>query len=491
MKFFSIVVLGAFLASCHTENLSDKAIFNVTDIPDSTIVLNKWQVVGPFFQANPDVGNDVDLLAQFGFKEDSISFDEFLKIEKKMANDTSLLDSCWVNKFLSSGKIPSNFNTFFNVSGDGYRGTVYCACVIICGKDLNTRLHYSSASSDKIWLNNELILSDNRGKQMFAYQRLLPIKLKKGSNLLLVKTTKRNRGWEMYASLENLTSKAVERSVGLHDQGFMHNNVIRSYEDSIRLANLFPPFDGVLTILDNKNRVLFADSVFENQRWSKCFKEFPQGLYQARYSCNGFNLVHDFYKGNIEDSIQSIIDVIGNRANSDPVASALMERYSIYQKYSFKDGRILVHSFKRFKDAHEKLMGNSNAGKDSKGWYIRSYLSEIDSSRQFYILHVPQNYNRKNPNALAVVVPAIVTRKVPYLECFRVDNLKLNHFFKNWPRSMVSSLSSRVRGGIVRPTTTPLRMRSFLIYLPTLVPITTSTVTVCTLPARAAVATKH
>jgi hypothetical protein len=418
--------------ACKHEDLSKKAILNISNVPDSMVVLNKWQILGPFSSNNQEHFMDSDNLKLFGLSEDNISFEKFLMITKHQAKDTSLLDTSFSNTFFNSGKIPTDFSSVYKIGREKFKGNVYCACLVVCQKEIKTRLHFSSNASEKIWLNGKQICSVDYMKPLFSYEQFIPVTLKKGPNFLFVKISKSFSGWEMYARLENESETAIKRHFGLHNHSILNGSIFSS--DTIQLDGNFPPCSGRITVLDNSLKKLFSDTIIQNNSWLRSIAPFKTGIYHVAFKTGNIALTQDFYKGDLHDSIPKVIKKIQALQTSGRIKDnldALIHRYNHLLTNTYPADPKYVTLFIQLTNAYNEIIKEVNPFHHTPGYFIRSYISDIDSSKQYYILHVPTSYDKNKPSAIAANMPATIYDGLPYLESFRVANSKLITFFQD------------------------------------------------------------
>jgi len=435
MKNCMLVLFASFLAitGCQKEDLTDKPIIEVRQVPEDGIVINKWQMLGPFpvdSQQNPI---DYNNLGCFGFEEAEIAFKDFLKISRNHAKDTCRPDTTFINKYIFSGATPIEFKELPGISEKELNGDYYFACQIRCQRAVSTRLHFSSNARAKIWLNNKLLCRADYSLPMAAYREYRPVVLEKGDNFLLIKISNPNISYEMYARLENESKRGMERYYGLYNRGIL-DGCIYIWGDSIKQNNNFPPSNGKIRIMDSSNKLIIQDSIHEGKRWGCPMSVFRNGNYRVEAKIGDITLVQDIYRGVVTDSIQSLLDELRSVEVSNkvkPNIEALDFRFNHLQKNTWWGDPKYVGMFIQLRDIHANLKQGIDPFNHTKGCFIRSYLSEIDSSRQYYILHVPSSYKRGDVIPVGVAVPVNVYDKFPYLQSFRVANSKLIDFFQD------------------------------------------------------------
>jgi hypothetical protein len=426
MKNLLFILLALIVFSCKQKGPTDEAIININKIPKDGVVLNRWQILGPFPSNGQDQYFDVDNLEIFGLKEQDVTFANFLNLSKKTARDTSSLDSNFCNTYIFSDNKPLDFLEIKKPPMENFEGSMYCACLIKSKKDISTRLHFSTGQKAKIWLNNELICFADYSLPSASYREYIPVNLKKGDNTLLIKLNKPNKYLEMYARLENTSETGIKRHFELHNHFIVDGSVL-VWPDSIRLDRLFLKCDGKITITDNDKNVMIEDSVYGNKRWAKCISSFKKGLYHAKFEVGDMALQQDFYAGNIVDSIQQISIELQSMKTNGKIKNnidALIFRFEHLQKNTYIGDKKYVPLFVQLNKAYNYIKAGKNPYHHTSGLFIRSYISDIDSSKQYYLLHVPSTYKKDAPMPCIIVTPAMIG-KLPYLKSFRVANTKL------------------------------------------------------------------
>lgn len=432
MKILVYILITISIFSCTKESPTNQPIITISNVTDTMVVLNKWQILGPFPTESLQQLLDSNNLELFGMCEDSIRFEEFVKLTKHQAKDTSLLDTCFANRFYYSGLSPVDFGSVFKINNNKFFGNIYAGCMLNCKREIKTRLHFSSNASEKIWLNGKLICKDDRWKAMWSYQQFIPVTLKKGANFLLIKIGKFHDRWEMYARLENESKKAMKRYILLHNHAIVNDNIFTN--DTMRLDNYFPPVNGRITVSDNTGKALFSDSIIPNKKWYRTINILKNGIYNAAFNTGKIALTQDFYRGNLHDTLPKLIRKIQSLQTFGRVKDnldALIFRYNHLLNNTYPTDPKYVTLFIQLTNAYNDILKGVDPFHHTKGSFIRSYISDIDSSRQYYILHVPATYDKNKPSAVASNMPATIYDGLPYLQSFRVANSKLIDFFQD------------------------------------------------------------
>lgn len=377
LVLFTLLLQLVALASCGREvDTENEPIIRIKDFSDGYQLLNRWHVVGPFdSKGETDILN-IDYLARLGYSESDISFDRFVAINCREKGDSTAVKVPVASKFWNTGNSLANVREFFNIDGDDYRGTAYFGSLIVSDRDLKTFLHYSSNTADKIWLNNQLIASNEHIKKVVSYQQFIPVTLNRGENFLLIKASQNRSGWNMYARLEPFSDEALNRQLGLREQSVLQYHVFTG--DTIMLNRHTPHYDGEIAIFDFYWNQLLISPVIAGDRWKAPFGKFPEGLYRARYTVKNVAIYHDFYKGNLHDSIKSIITEIELLETSENIKNsvdALIYRYFFLLENTFPTNRMFVSYFIQFYNILGHLRVGANPYHHTPGWHLRSYIS--------------------------------------------------------------------------------------------------------------------
>ena len=428
LMFIIIAIIG-----CNKEVITNTPILEIGKVPEDGVVIDKWQLLGPFSADNQEKSIRTDNLECLASKESDIYFDEFIRLSRKNATQNCKLDSSFTNKFIYTGATPLVFTNISDSTRKDITGEYYFACQIRCKKAISTRLHFSSTARAKIWLNNTMICFADYTLPMASYREFIPVDLKKGKNFLLVKVDKTDKNQEMYARLENKSKRSMERYLGIHNHWILNGNILNG-DDTLRLDGLFPSCNGEIAIYDRSNNILSKNSLREKVQWKKCIADFEKGDYVVKATVEDITLVQNFFKGDIIDSTQKIINELKQIESTAKIRTnidALAFRFSHLLKNTYLSDPKFMTLFLQLRDIYVALKKGADPFNHTSGNFIRSYTSEIDTSIQYYILHVPATYQKGKPLPVGITIPVNVYDKFPYLQSFRAANSKLIDFFQD------------------------------------------------------------
>src|SRR5690606_14359436 len=110
---------------------------------------------------------------------------------------------------------------------------------------------------------------------------------------------------------------------------------------------------------------------------------------------------------------------------------ALNFRFRHLQENTWWGDYKYINIFTQIKNIYGKIEKKENPFNHNTGFFLRSYISKIDASEQFYILHVPSSYRKEKAMPISAIVPINLSGNKPYLESFRIANIELSYFFQD------------------------------------------------------------
>lgn len=432
-QLFGLIIIYCFL-SCKKQ-VNQKPVINVTNIPKAGITLNKWQVFGPFLSNGKEGFLNEDNLKDFNFSEAKISYDEFMALSN---DDHTTPDNNLTNQYVTyRGKPELRFGEIYKATykTENITGNAYAGCILKCNKPMQLMLNFSSDDGAMVLLNNKYVFTLIHERAITPYERYIPLNLNKGDNFLLIKVNNNGGGWDMFAALELENKEGYRRAEQAfkeaNDYDFINDIVIKNNELSI-----IKPFSDAKyeIVISNKNKVVFVDSITKPSIWKRNIARFDNGLYHIALKKDTMLYEQYFFKGNLVDSTKSIIQKLANFKMTNEVnnnVNAAVYRYNHLVKVGTNatgqhgwDTKVAI-IFSHIDFVLNQLKAKKEPYKNSTVSSIRSYISKIDSSVQYYTLHIPKSYTNSTSLSLAFVMPTNFSRKTPYLESQRVANAKM------------------------------------------------------------------
>ncbi|MFA5204468.1 MAG: carboxypeptidase-like regulatory domain-containing protein, partial [Lentisphaeria bacterium] len=177
--------------------------------PDADGFIRDWLLCGPF----PNVG---DRMSGFtGYKTDYLAGqrgETGIEPKRGMSHDAVFPES----KYWQAGKTTNTWRQYHSPESKTNLGSLtnpevelrmsppqfvvgYAACYVDSPADRQLLLAIGSDDGYKAWLNHQPVGGDPTHGEAIQDAHLLPVTLKKGRNLLLIKVDQSFNGWEFYA----------------------------------------------------------------------------------------------------------------------------------------------------------------------------------------------------------------------------------------------------------------------------------------------------
>ncbi|MGD1045417.1 MAG: hypothetical protein ABR936_08850 [Bacteroidota bacterium] len=430
-----ILVLAIFFAGCHN-NVS----YDVNKMPDEGMLLNKWQILGPFPADKEEHFLEVDNLHQFGLDEATITFDEFTHIQPKNSPHT------FKNQFLVSSNYKTDFNKIFGYTDSTtINGNVYCACVLQSDKERKLKLNFSSDDGSKVWLNHKLILNYDRNGKINYYDNYIDLNLIEGDNLLLIKVNNVRLGWEMFVAVEEETKERTNRfkKTFAREYGkyYLQRSVVTN--DSLSLNEGIPPEKYVLTLTTQNNDQVLCDSASGAYSPPWVISKLKDGLNSSTLYARSETFSESFYKGDIIKAIDRIIKRIQDfhldtdaKRNTD--ALAYRYRHLLKPENMGKDAtqkrewdKKMIFLFSSLNHYYNNLSKGLDPESGATGGLLKTYISPIDDGIQYYQLFIPKNYRKANSIPLVIELPKFMAWHPSPLETYRFANIGLFELFED------------------------------------------------------------
>ncbi|MBN1186624.1 MAG: hypothetical protein JXB49_30385 [Bacteroidales bacterium] len=434
----TLCFLLSIIFSFGCSNMKNKPLaVNILRNSDSCLVLHNWHVIGPFKQSEKGDMLNFDNLTIFGNNENSIEYGDFSKISYKDLKKEYGLDSTFRCITGNNPEDVLNINLVFGAveAKDAIcNANAYLGCIIRADEESEYYLNFSSDNGAKVWLNNELIFNCDKEVSVFAYENYIPIKIKKGDNFLLVKVFNSTSDWLMYSKIEKKTKKGLMQHQKIQTLLFNRNFLKNSFLDTcsyLEFNDNFPLGNYYLSVMKDDSLTVYYDSLGLDNRNVKL--SLQDGLYTVKLEINSDTLVQFIYKGDIIKNIQSLIekeklklnindrnDLNANIARFHHLmkpqnrGSNLSEKLSWQRKiiYLYRDISLICDESKK------SLI-------DAPGFHVRTYVSEIDNQPQYFIIHIPRDFDIQKKYPVVFQIPYKVGSNFHYLESMRVADMQL------------------------------------------------------------------
>ncbi len=421
------------LAGCG-ENVSTEAYYNLDKMPHGLVLLNRWQILGPF----PANGNThyigVDNLRQFGLDEKTVTYAEFTNIQPKDSSER------FINRLYTSDDYKTDFNKLYHIPDSlGIAANVYCACILHSDRPRKLKLNFSSDDGSQVWFDHKLIYSSGRMNGIEYYQNYLTLNISKGNNLLLVKVNNLALGWQMFADVEKETKWRLERYLKTFSVRFGRYYLQRSTltGDTIELNKDLPSDRFGFILRSPAGKTILSDSGSNASKAMWVVPGLKDGLYSTTFYDRHQIFHEELYKGHIVRTIGNILRKLkAFRLTGDEKNDLAALKFRFYHLLVPKNMGKTVHDkrnwdkkmiflFTNLRRCYSNLNRGFPMNHDATGGMLLTYVSKIDGGVQYYQLFVPKQYRKANPLPLVVELPVYVLRHSSPLSTYRFANIRL------------------------------------------------------------------
>lgn len=390
--------------------------------PDG-VAIRSWYMVGPFDerieQGSSAPQLDVDYLTNVHLRENDVTTGNVSALCAKG-------DECQVHT--SDGPV-INLLKIFPLSPDS---VLYAVAILSSPSEQYVGLQYDVSFSAKVWVNGEMIdaFRSSTRHPIAMYQHFVPLHLKSGSNLLVIKTDQGSLGapfepWGIVASIIPM-SKMWAEVVSTRDGFLLENRQLQSGDPlGIPLLNNSLMLDRSqpirLTVVDHAGAAVFSKAISTNEAGIIAVPPLKSGFYSARLIIGSDNIEDSFYIGDTDALYQELeaAQSATPKENGDySQRDAIIKRWNILTspKYELKDDANWQKKFMFvLGEAVEALAVNSeNPWYKRPGQHLREYTSDLDGGVYNYLLDIPDDADPAM--GLVVIMPYAVATQRPFLE---------------------------------------------------------------------------
>lgn len=427
LKSFTVFLAVVFFNTVFITGCKEKlAVYELDNINNKKILLNEWKVMGPFLHQN-DVDILFDDLKELGISTETVSFEDLNALETDSAD-------ILYNKILNSDSTIIDFIDFFRIADTTYKSaSAYAYCKINSDKDQKVMLNFSAESGTIIWLNNKILHKEKKEYNSFKYyDYYIELNIKKGSNILLIRSRPNNKQWRMFASLEKRHENGERRhkanSILECERNYLSVSLIDN--DSLSLGWWVPyDFSGPLTIIGEQADTLI--NISPGQRFICNLNSFPDGLYKTKFINMVDTMTQFFFKGDFHKRFNDILSGLNNQKHNTTIKNNI-DVYAFRYQHLMKPENIPRESY-NIPKWHRRLIylyrgiesiykSTSEAGTPPLV-NINTYVSEIDNGIQYYQLFLPENYYQNDTLPLLIDLPVPMKRFQSPLESYKFADI--------------------------------------------------------------------
>jgi dienelactone hydrolase len=417
VRIFLLGVIAAF--SLHGYCLQFPTSLTPSAIGNE-VTITHWRLIGPFRFSKSDISADNphalegglnhDFLADIGHPEEGLTADA---IEALCAGKAR----CTI--YSQHGAVLPFDHIFPNMT----YAVIYASSEITSTEDADVGLELGSDDGVQVWLNGHLLLATRNDvdRAAFKYTHLLPVHLKKGHNLLVMKVDQKVDTWALISSfmpLDQMRQVSIDQA-----EGHLLANRLLKVGDHLQVS--LPPLSDNLAMHLSVSRWSGSEVIAANVTGTGTKDIALNRLHDGYYNVTlqvGNTALHDaFYLGNpsaVYDAVYSAQQKYEVSTQEFIQREPILHRYKILtsDQYSHPDNP----------DWQKKLLMVLNEGLETlnapveaswsrvPGMHLREYISKVDGTTQYYLLFLP--YKAQSQLPLVLVTPYAQKPERPFLE---------------------------------------------------------------------------
>jgi len=407
---------AASLSSTSLSRLQGSSPSDATEVSVRT-----WYLLGPYPEqaASQRAGLDFDYLAAGAYPEAKVD----------VASLTGLCkDSTHCQAFASAGPMINLAKLF----PDAAHSVLYSAAVLESAVDGYLGLQYDISFGTKIWLNGQLVDEYRASARhpVSMYVHFAPLHLKKGQNVLLIKTDQGNLGadfepWALAASILPI-QKTQDLALSNLDGFLLANRLLRP-GDSLHIPLLDSPMmldrskPITISIMKPGKEPLFKKNIGRDDNGIIQIPVRETGYYQIRLETGRHTIDDAFHIGDpvpIYEALLAAQKKVPEKSDEFLQRDAIIKRYEILTspQYLMESDPNWQRKLMLVIGEAESSIADHSAGPwySRPGQHLREFVSAVDGAQHNYFLDVPET--RSGAMGLVVVVPYAVSKPRAFLE---------------------------------------------------------------------------
>lgn len=195
-------------------------------------ITDDWAIVSPF-----------DNIENIGFDkkyppETKIDLDAFYAGKDRIVKWGKIEESEWESRRGIYIDLAYNYFDSFERTGIEYNWNVlntmsaaYTLIYVHSPEEMEAQIRFGNTDGIKIWLNDELKFSSDKGRQAAPEQDIVPVSLAKGQNRILLKITNyKTSGWGFYFRITDTDGKPADIRYERPEVTHTHNQMLASQQ---------------------------------------------------------------------------------------------------------------------------------------------------------------------------------------------------------------------------------------------------------------------
>jgi pimeloyl-ACP methyl ester carboxylesterase len=410
---------------------------------DSEVAIKQWQLLGPFrFEQKdieaPDaetrlVGLNHDYLADFGQNEASVDAAAFASL--KTPKEGVALHKQFVNELIV-GNPKTNILELATANRPFDYGIAYLAVIVESPEDQDVVIAAGADDNLKLWLNHEQLMSDHLvvHRAIRKFSKLAGVRLKKGSNFLLVKAGNLTGDWRVIVTLYP-RFRALELAGGNAINPILEASVVSAGEPLVLRGDLIPTSkDTHAEVTDSKHGVVDSWKPDAGRKITRSLEKLEKDrVYYCRITAAGQPIEKPFYYGDLETGYQSLFEQAQPfEAKDEQVAIDLQAQLARLKHLLKPENRTsdawdqkVAASFAELESNFAALTQGVETFLRAPGTHLRGYRSSVDNQILNYWIHVPDGLQRTGAAIpLVIVLPWTALTNLPFLESYQIASFE-------------------------------------------------------------------
>ncbi|MFA5264407.1 MAG: hypothetical protein WC378_11330 [Opitutaceae bacterium] len=407
--------------------------------------LGRWLAIGPFEAAKGEQAIEIDFLARIGNgKILAVEGNPAPGESNQSARSLEALAN-EINKSTRSGDASAeivsfqDFVDFNQVYGINYshgvsQVAVYALCEIISDQARNAWLAHTSDDGSVVWLNGEQCYIWPGRSSVERALDAIPLKLRAGKNLLMVKVANFDGGWALKERLEPDLDSAAEGALSIEKSVLKHTVIPEgaaleltgsALPEKVRVEAVVEDFHGV---------VIRKLSLARGEATS--LVGMPRGLYRLKFPLLGtaqsgvLFAIGDvaWFHRTLKERCDGVpmddrgaintqaylrrLDILSRPFQSNPTDDS-------WAHFSFmvRNEEKAVYAATRLTDILDRMAAHEEPFRQRPGLHLRGFRSKIDDQVMHYRLYIPQNFRPDGPPLpLVISMQTVFKAERPYLE---------------------------------------------------------------------------
>ena len=426
------MVIRSFFVISHLWSCGSKrhnAYNSIETLSDDNpeISISHWRIIGPFvdtasaetFLALPDPASPLSLTQGKGEKV--------------------LVDTLYEQR-------TGFFVDFGEVFGYETDKVGYALCTIRAEKESEVAFLVGADDNIRLWVNGKLVLQEEGERNFRKNQYINKVVVQPGDNDVMVEMKNIGEGSRIFR-LDIATINHVRYNALLFDHYGNCVNPLLPINDSLELRVSTPDFipinkSSTFKVYDFDDRIVLEKLVELNRESKIAVDDLKSGVYRYTLITDLDTLDGLFLYGSLDHVYQK--EKLVGKYQKDKKITHLLSPYfkridnligSWLASNKRKDvelERKIVYCVYKILEIDHKTKNGHIREEDLTGLQVKSYISPIDKSEEYFILYIPKNRRIHRPSGipLVVVVPYVTGKHKLYVGAVMANSNRMSYISK-------------------------------------------------------------